>query len=248
MNDSPPGIRVESVTVERGGYAALTDVSFEVEPNTMVGVIGPSGGGKSTLFETVAGLLPVSRGSVELLGSAARPGGVAYVSQRDHINWNFPATALDVVMMGRYQKIGWFRQPGERDREFARISLDRVGLWGFRESLVTELSGGQRQRVGIARALAQEASVILLDEAFSGIDVGAQEGIIEILQACVAADRIALVSTHDLTNMSERFDKILCVNQGARAYGAPDEVFIPEILEELYGAHARELATGASDR
>ena len=200
--------------------------------------------GKSTLFETVAGLLPVARGSVELLGSAARPGGVAYVSQRDNINWNFPATALDVVMMGRYQKIGWFRQPGERDREFARISLDRVGLWDYREALVTEMSGGQRQRVGIARALAQEASVILLDEAFSGIDVGAQEGIIEILQACVAADRIALVSTHDLTNMMERFDKLLCVNHGIRAYGAPGDVFTPDVLEDLYGSHARELAPG----
>lgn len=247
MNDSEPGIRLENVTVERGGYAALTDVSLHVEANTMVGVLGPSGGGKSTLFETVAGLLPVSRGSVELLGAAARPGGVAYVSQRDHINWNFPATALDVVMMGRFQNIGWFRQPGERDREFARICLDRVGLWDYRESLVTELSGGQRQRVGIARALAQEACVILLDEAFSGIDVGAQEGIIEILQACVAADRIALVSTHDLSNVSERFDKILWVNRVARAYGSPDEVFTPDILEELYGSHARELAPAHFD-
>ncbi len=243
MNDSPPGIRLENVTVERGGVAVLTDVSFEVEPNTMLGVLGPSGGGKSTLFETVAGLLPVTRGNMELLGSAARPGGVAYVSQRDNINWNFPATALDVVMMGRYQKIGWFRQPGERDREFARISLDRVGLWDYRESLVTEMSGGQRQRVGIARALAQEASVILLDEAFSGIDVGAQEGIIEILQACVAADRIALVSTHDLTNMTERFDKLLCVNRGVSAYGPPDETLTPDVLEKLYGSHVRELAS-----
>ena len=243
MNDSPPGIRVENIKVERGGHTILSDVSFEVEPNTMLGVIGPSGGGKSTLFETLAGLLPVARGRVHLLGAAAKPGGLAYVSQRDSINWNFPATALDVVMMGRFNLIRWFRQPSERDNEFARICLNQVGLWDYRESLVTELSGGQRQRVGIARALAQEASVILLDEAFSGIDVGAQEGIIEILQACVAADRIALVSTHDLTNMSERFDKILCVNHGALAYGTPDEVFTPDILEEMYGSHTRNLAS-----
>ncbi len=231
---------MENVTVVRGGYTVLTDVSFEVKPNTLLGVLGPSGGGKSTLFETVAGLLPVERGSVELLGAAARPGGVAYVSQRDNINWNFPATVLDVVMMGRFQNLGWFRQPGERDREFVRICINRVGLWDYRTSLITELSGGQRQRVGIARALAQEASVILLDEAFSGIDVGAQEGIVEILQACVAADRIVFLSTHDLSNMSERFDKILCINRSVRAYGSPDEVLTSDILEELYGSHIRE--------
>lgn len=233
---------MDNVTVARGGYTVLNDISFEVEPNTLLGVLGPSGGGKSTLFETVAGLLPVERGSVELMGPAASPGGVAYVSQRENINWNFPATVMDVVMMGRFQKLGWFRRPGERDRELVRISLDRVGLWDFRASLVTELSGGQRQRVGIARALAQEASVILLDEAFSGIDVGAQEGIVEILQACVAADRIVLLSTHDLSNMSERFDRILCINRHVCGYGSPSDVFTPDILEELYGSHIRQFS------
>lgn len=241
--DAPvPAVRVDKVTIARGGNVVLNDVSFEVEPNTLLGVIGPSGGGKSTLFETVAGLLPVDQGSVDLLGPAGQPGGVAYVSQRENINWNFPATVMDVVMMGRFQKLGWFRRPGERDRELARISLSRVGLWDFRDSLVTELSGGQRQRVGIARALAQEASVILLDEAFSGVDVGAQEGIVEILQACVAADRIVFLSTHDLSNVSERFDKILCINRRVCGYGSPDEVFIPDVLEELYGSHIRQLS------
>ncbi len=243
MSASAPSIVIEDVTIERGGHTVLTDVSFGVESNTMLGVLGPSGGGKTTLIEAIAGLLPIARGRVKLLGAAARAGALAYVSQRDNINWNFPATVLDVVTMGRFWNIGWFRQPSKGDKESVRTYLDRVGLWEYRSALMTELSGGQRQRVEIARALAQEANVILLDEAFSGVDVGAQEGILELLQdCCVAAGKIVLLSTHDLTNMEERFDKILCINRHVCAYGPPDEVFTPDILEELYGSHTRVLA------
>ena len=221
----------------------MADISFDVAPNTMLGVLGPSGGGKSTLFEAIAGLLPIAQGSVKLQGAAAETGSLAYVPQRENINWSFPASVLDVVTMGRFWNIGWFRQPSKRDKEFVEICLNRVGLWERRSALLAELSGGQRQRVSIARALAQEANVILMDEAFSGIDVGAQEGILELLQACVAADRIVLLSTHDLTNMAQRFDKVLCINRHVCAYGPPDEAFTPEVLEELYGSHRIEFAT-----
>ena len=172
---------MEDVTVLRGGHTALTEVTFSVGPGTLMGVLGPNGAGKSTLFEAIVGLLPLAKGTVKLHGSANENGGVAYVPQRDKINWQFPATVQDVVTMGRGWNVGWFRQPGRGDREMVRECLDRVDLWDKRKSLVTELSGGQRQRVFIARALAQEASIILLDEAFSGVDVGAQEGIIEVL-------------------------------------------------------------------
>ena len=239
---SETGITVENLTVVRGGHTALSDVSFEVGPGTLMGVLGPNGAGKSTLFEAIAGLLDSTQGTVSLRGAAAQRGALAYVPQRDSINWVFPATVLDVVTMGRGRNIGWFRQPSKQDREMVQVCLERVGLWEQRSSLVTELSGGQRQRVFIARALAQEASVILLDEAFSGVDVGAQEGIVEVLQSLRDEDRIVLLATHDLTNLAKRFDEVLCINHHVCAYGPPDEVFTPAVLEELYGSHGIEFA------
>ena len=245
VND--PGISMEDVTVVRGGHTALTGVTFSVGPGTLMGVLGPNGAGKSTLFEAIVGLLPLSKGTVKLHGSATENGGVAYVPQRDKINWQFPATVQDVVTMGRGWNVGWFRQPGRRDREIVRDCLDRVDLWDKRKSLVTELSGGQRQRVFIARALAQEASIILLDEAFSGVDVGAQEGIIGVLQTLRDEGRVVLLATHDLTNMAQRFDQILCINHHVCAQGPPDVAFTPEVLEELYGSHGIEFAVNHFD-
>ena len=239
---SETGITVENLTVVRGGHTALSDVSFEVGPGTLMGVLGPNGAGKSTLFEAIAGLLDSTQGTVSLRGAAAQRGALAYVPQRDSINWVFPATVLDVVTMGRGRNIGWFRQPSKQDREMVQVCLERVGLWEQRSSLVTELSGGQRQRVFIARALAQEASVILLDEAFSGVDVGAQEGIVEVLQSLRDEAKIILLATHDLTNLAKRFDEVLCINHHVCAYGPPDEVFTPAVLEELYGSHGIEFA------
>ncbi len=239
---SETGITVENLTVVRGGHTALSDVSFQVGPGTLMGVLGPNGAGKSTLFEAIAGLLDSTQGTVSLRGAAAQRGALAYVPQRDSINWVFPATVLDVVTMGRGRNIGWFRQPSKQDREMVQVCLERVGLWEQRSALVTELSGGQRQRVFIARALAQEASVILLDEAFSGVDVGAQEGIVEVLQSLRDEDRIVLLATHDLTNLAKRFDEVLCINHHVCAFGPPDEVFTPAVLEELYGSHGIEFA------
>ncbi len=192
------GIAVKDVTVVRGGHTALTDVTFDVGEGTLMGVLGPNGAGKSTLFDAIAGVLPLARGTVDLYGDASRTGALAYVPQRDSINWRFPANVHDVVMMGCC-RAGWFRQTGKKDRELVKLCLCRVGLWEQRSALMTELSGGQRQRVFIARALAQEASVVLLDEAFSGVDVGAQEGIIEVLQSLRDEGIIVLLATHDLT-------------------------------------------------
>lgn len=237
-----PGMTIEDVTVERDGYEALMDVTFEVGPGTLMGVVGPNGAGKSTLFDAVAGLLPISRGKIRIHGADARKGALAYVPQRDSINWTFPATVLDVVMMGRCCSTGWFRWAGQRDREIVRACLGRVGLWEHRSSMMTELSGGQRQRVFIARALAQEASIVLLDEAFSGVDVGAQEGIVEVLQSLRDEGRVVLLATHDLTNLAQRFDQILCINRHVCACGPPEEAFTPEVLEELYGSHGIEFA------
>ena len=220
----------------------MSEVSFSVGPGTLMGVLGPNGAGKSTLFESIVGILPLTHGQVTLHGSAALDGGLAYVPQRDRVNWSFPATVHDVVTMGRWSNSLWLWGSGKTDRDLVRICLDRVGMWDERSSLVTELSGGQCQRVFIARALAQEASVILLDEAFSGVDVGAQEAIVEVLQSLRDEGKIVLLATHDLTNLAERFDEVLCINHHVCACGPPDEVFTNEVLEELYGSHGIEFA------
>ena len=239
---SETGITVEDVTVERDGYRALFDVTFDVRQGSLVGVVGPNGAGKSTLFDAVAGILPIAQGTVDLHGAEARNGALAYVPQRDNINWRFPATVLDVVMMGRHCHVGLLRNPGRRDRDMAQSSLERVGLWDRRSSMMNELSGGQRQRVFIARAVAQEATIVLLDEAFSGVDVGAQEGIVQVLQTLRDEGKIVLLATHDLTSLAEGFDQVLCINRHVCAFGPPAQAFTPEVLEELYGSHGIDFA------
>ena len=233
---------LEDVTVELGGHMALNSVTFEVDPGTLMGVVGPNGAGKSTLFNAIAGLLPVRQGKVTLNSVDQGRGALAYVPQRESVNWRFPVTVMDVVMMGRCCRLGWFRRPGKRDRELVKACLGRVGLWDHRSALMTELSGGQRQRVFVARALAQEASVLLLDEAFSGVDAGAQEGLVEVLQTLRDEGRIVLLATHDLTNLAGRFDQVLCLNRNVCACGPPDQVFTSQVMEQLYGAHGLRLA------
>jgi len=242
--NSEPGIAIRDVVVEHDGFQALEDVTFAVPSGTLMGVLGPNGAGKSTLFDAIAGVHPITSGQITLSGMGQRRGALAYVPQRDSINWSFPATALDVVMMGLSGRVAWYRGPSKHDREIARSCLERVRLWERRGALMTELSGGQRQRVFIARALAQDARIILLDEAFSGVDVAAQEGIVRVLQSLRDEGRIVLLATHDLTNLAERFDQVLCINRHVCACGPPEEAFTPEVLEELYGSHGVEFAQG----
>ncbi len=246
-NSHSAGVSLRDVTVELDGHMALSNVTFEVDAGTLMGVVGPNGAGKSTLFNAIVGLLPVRRGKVTLHSVDQGSGALAYVPQRDSVNWRVPVTAMDVVMMGRCCRLGWFRRPGKRDRELVSACLGRVGLWDHRSALMTELSGGERQRVFVARALAQEASVLLLDEAFSGVDVGAQEGIVDVLQTLRDEGRIVLLATHDLTNLAGRFDQVLCLNREVCACGPPDKVFTSEVMEQLYGAHGLRL-TASGER
>ena len=235
---------VDGVTVEFGEHRALSNVTFSVQKSTLMGVVGPNGAGKSTLFNSIAGLQDPNEGTVTVC--SARTGGhkgaLAYVPQRESVNWRFPVSVMDVVLMGRTVNHSWFQRPGRQDRELARECLERVGLWAQRSNLMTELSGGQRQRVFVARALAQGADILLLDEAFSGVDVGAQEGLVKVLHSLRDEGQIIVLATHDLTNLAQRFDKILCLNHHVCAFGPPDEAFTPEVLEELYGAHGVHFA------
>ena len=236
-NTQTTSLELEAVTVEFGGHAVLDDVTFSASSGNLLGVVGPNGAGKSTLFNVIAGLQRVVKGSVQTRFFSDAAGGLAYVPQRDQINWRFPVTVEDVVAMGRLRKRSWFRRIGTVDKEVISAALERVGLTHRRSTLVTELSGGQRQRTFVAKALAQEAEILLLDEAFTGVDVGAQETLVEVLKSLRDDGKIVLMATHDLTNLAERFDQVLCLNHHICAFGDPSVAFTPEVLEELYGAH-----------
>jgi ABC-type Mn2+/Zn2+ transport system ATPase subunit len=239
-NNQPAAIEVENVSVELGNMQVLENISFTINHGLMVALVGPNGAGKSTLFKAILGLVPVSHGKILIHGvpfSEIR-GELAYIPQSEHVNWSFPLTSWDVVMLGRERKIGWFKKPSKSDKEIVRACLDRVGLYSRRSSLVTELSGGQRQSLFVARALAQEAHTLLLDEAFSGVDIASQDGMMDMLKSLKDEGKTILLSTHDLNKMSDRFDLVCCLNKHICAIGQPNEAFTPEVLEELYGSHA----------
>jgi ABC-type Mn2+/Zn2+ transport system ATPase subunit len=232
-------LRVEKISVAYGQRRALEDVSFSVPRGAMLGVVGPNGGGKSTLVKALLGIVPAS-GRVKLLGrgvSRASKRMVGYVPQREEVNWNFPLSALDVVLMGRVPALGLFRRHGERDRTLAREALQTVGMDHHARTRIRELSGGQQQRVFLARALAQEAEILLLDEPVSGVDAPSQHEIFDLLHRLQAAGKTIVVTTHDLSCVAERFDLALLLNRRVVALGRPDEVFTKELLNEAYESH-----------
>ena len=234
-----PPLSAEGVTVELGGTRILDDVSFSAGPGCLMGVVGPNGAGKSTLFNALVGLVPVDEGRVLIHGKSISDsrGVVAYVPQYENINKRMPMSAEDVVMMGRSRRIGWFRRPGRDDRDAVRSALEQVGMWERRGSLVTELSGGQRQRVFVARALAQGADILILDEAFSGVDVSSQEALVQVLRTLRDEGRTILLSSHDINHVAHYCDECLCINCYVCACGVPRDVLTPEVLEELYGPY-----------
>ncbi len=230
-----PALKCEAVTVTYNGQPALEDINFSVRTGARVAVVGPNGAGKSTLFKAVIGLLPLASGRIQINGAPLHQATIGYVTQREEVDWTFPVTVEDVVMMGRYSRLGWLRWPGGRDREIVRRALEQVGMTAFAQRQIGELSGGQQQRVFIARALAQEANLLLLDEPFSGVDVSTQEAIFDLLDNLRPQRITILVSTHDLNMALKRFDLVLLLNHHLVAYGSPEEVFNPKTLAETYG-------------
>ena len=232
-------LSTEDLTVDLGGTRVLDRVSFNAGPGCLMGVVGPNGAGKSTLFNAIVGLLPVTAGRVLVHGKsvAETRGLVAYVPQREKFNWRLPMSAWDVVMLGRTRKIGWFRRAGRADRESVQDALEQVGMWERRSSPVGELSGGQRQRVFVARALAQGADILLLDEAFNGVDIPSQEALVSVLLELRDQGKTVLLSSHDVAHLAHYCDECLCLNCHVCACGAPGDVLTPETLEELYGPY-----------
>ena len=241
-----PPLAAEGVSVEFNGVRALNEVTFSAGPGSLMGVVGPNGAGKSTLFNVISGLLPPLEGRVLVHGRSIDDsrGALAYVPQSEKVNWRLPMSAYKLTMQGRTRKIGWLRRPGREDHAAARDALERVGMWDRRDSQVSELSGGQRQRVFIARALAQNADILLLDEAFSGVDPASQETLVSLLHELRDAGKTILLSSHDLEHVAHYCDECLCVNIHVCACGAPDEVLTEDVMLELYGPYGAKPVHG----
>jgi ABC-type Mn2+/Zn2+ transport system ATPase subunit len=229
-----------------GERSAIDHISFTVNPGESVAVLGPNGAGKSTLFKTIVGLIPHHTGHISMSGEdcATSHQMIGYVPQQEAIDWTFPVTVRDVVMMGRARKIGWLRWPRSKDWAIVDSLLNRVGMLPFRNRQIGQLSGGQRRRVFIARALAQETTVLLLDEPFSGVDAAAGEEIMGVLDMLHDDGVTIILATHDMGLAANRFDKLLLVNQQVIAFGTRDEVFTAENLRNAYRGRVEVVQDG----
>jgi len=237
-----PILEVEGVSVRYDGRLALEDISFRLDRGELIAVVGPNGAGKSTLFQVIAGVLPPSEGEVHVAGhNPDRHICIAYVPQRSQVDWRFPVTVADVVMMGRAGKIGLFHHPGRRDWEYVHQCLEVVGLRELASRQIGELSGGQQQRMFIARTLAQEAELILMDEPLSGLDLPSQRSILDILDRLRATGVTVMVATHDLNLAAERFDRMMLLHRKLIGIGSAPEVITPANLQAAYGGNLRLL-------
>lgn len=240
-----PAIRVEHLTTGYQDDEVLRDVNLDVVRGSLVGLIGPNGSGKSTLFKTMVGLHEPWSGAVTINGKTGKPGpDVAYVPQTETVDWTFPVSAGQVVMMGRYPRLGAIRWPRKRDHEIVDHVLEQVGMDGYRDRQIGQLSGGQRQRVFLARALAQEPSILLLDEPVSGVDASTQHQIFELLDELCQEGVTTIVASHDLSCVAQRFDHVLLLNKEVLGYGPPEEVLTQDLLNRTFQSHLLLLRMG----
>jgi len=246
------GLRLEDVTVTyRNGHTALVDVSFSIPKGTITALVGVNGSGKSTLFKAIMGFVSLAKGRVSFLGEpgsrALKRNLVAYVPQAEEVDWNFPVLVEDVVMMGRYGQMNFLRLPTHDDREMVKQALERVGMSAYRKRQIGELSGGQKKRVFLARALAQEGQLILLDEPFTGVDVKTEEQIIALLKELRNEGRVMLVSTHNLGSVPEFCDRAILINRTVLAAGPTSRVFTQDNLERAFGGVLRHFTLSGKD-
>jgi ABC-type Mn2+/Zn2+ transport system ATPase subunit len=233
-------VHLDCVSVVYPGGPALDEISLSVPHGGQVAVVGPNGAGKSTLFKALVGLLPLRAGRILIHGREVhdQKDPVAYVPQREEIDWHFPATVGDVVMMGRYGRVGWFRRPGTADREAVAAAMELLQIGDLARVAIGELSGGQQQRVFLARAIAQEPHVLLLDEPFTGVDAAVREQVLVVLDELRGKGVTVLVSTHDLDLAATRFERVLLLNKRVIAFGPPAEVFTARSIAEAFGGRA----------
>ncbi|MGR3494809.1 manganese/iron ABC transporter ATP-binding protein [Citreimonas sp.] len=246
------GISARDVTVTyRNGHTALWNATFAIPRGTVTALVGVNGAGKSTLFKAIMGFVPAAQGEIRILGlpvrEALKRGLVAYVPQSEEVDWAFPVLVEDVVMMGRYGHMGFLRRPRDADRKAVDDALARVNMQDFRQRQIGELSGGQRKRVFLARALAQEGQVILLDEPFTGVDVRTEEQIVALMRALRDEGRVMLVSTHNLGSVPEFCDRTILVKNTVLGYGPTETTFTRENLERTFGGVLRQFTLGGGD-
>lgn len=243
-SDAGAGLSVRNATVTyRNGHTALREASFQIPTGTITALVGVNGSGKSTLFKAIMGFVGLAKGEITILGqpvnAALKKNVVAYVPQSEDIDWNFPVLVEDVVMMGRYGHMNMMRIAKAADHEAVAAALARVGMSDFRERQIGELSGGQKKRVFLARALAQDGRVILLDEPFTGVDVNTEDAIVKLLRSLRDEGRVMLVSTHNLGSVPEFCDRTVLLNRTVLAYGPTVETFTQENLEKTFGGVLR---------
>ena len=234
---SNPVLEIHDLTVSYDKKPVLWGVDLSIPHGALCGIVGPNGAGKSTLIESVMGLIPLNSGYVKLFDKELNEvrKKVSYVPQRESVDWDFPASVLDIVLMGRYSNLGLFKRPRKADREAAMKALGMVGMDKFYKRQISQLSGGQQQRVFLARALTQNADIYFLDEPFAGVDAATEKAIIQILQNLSKEGKTIIVVHHDLQSVESYFDWIILLNLRLVASGFTTEVFTPQLLEETYG-------------
>lgn len=243
-----PALETHDLTVAYHKRAVLYGIDIAVPEGNLVGIVGPNGAGKSTLIKAIMGIIPKASGWVEVFGEPfdKNPTRIGYVPQRESVDWDFPVNVMDVVLMGRYGRLGLFRRPGLEDREMAKECLEQVGMLPFANRQIANLSGGQQQRVFLARALAQEADLYLMDEPFAGVDAATEAAIVTLLQELRQRGKTVLVVHHDLSTAKEYFDMLLLLNMRVVAFGATEEVYTMELLQKTYGGRLTVLSEVAS--
>jgi manganese/zinc/iron transport system ATP- binding protein len=232
-----PALHVHDLTVAYHKKPALYGVDVEVPQGKLVGIVGPNGAGKSTLIKAVMGLIPASAGWVKVFGKSFRENcrRVGYVPQRESVDWDFPVNVMDVVLMGRYGRMRLGRGPNAKDQEAARECLDKVQMLPYAKRQIGNLSGGQQQRVFLARALAQESDLYLMDEPFAGVDAATEAAIVTLLRELQAKGKTLLIVHHDLASARQYFDMLLLLNMRLVAFGPTEEVFTVDVLQKTYG-------------
>lgn len=242
-----PAVEVHDVTVAYQRKPVLWDIDVSLPRRSLVAIVGPNGAGKSTLIKAILGLTPPASGYVRVLGAPLREvrRRVGYMPQRESVDWDFPVNALDVVLMGRYGRLGWIRRPGKLDREAAMGALEKVGMAEFASRQISQLSGGQQQRVFLARALAQEAELYFMDEPFAGVDAATEKAIVRVLHDLRDSGRTVVAVHHDLQTAPEYFDYVVMLNMRLVAAGPMAEAFTPANLQRTYGGRLTILEEAA---